>query len=212
MKNKSGNYYKIFVGKNQEYVSIEDEAREFCNTWIKPVHPKDWDWTTRDFEDPKNAPTIEEARAIRDLVLKNINTEKDFFTDLSSMPNVASIKVFLDPKNKNEAFNMEEFAFALEVELEHGKIKDANVTGNHPFLTALIALAHMSESITYYKRLQVMELEAEIFELERKIKQKGLTKKLEKALDEAKASLKESKKELRKRLRMMKDIPVVEET
>ena len=80
-----------------------------------------------------------------------------------------SIKAYLNPTSKYEAFNMEEFAFALKVELEHGKIKDVNVTNNHPFLTAMIALAHMTESLTYYKRLKVMEAEGEIYEIMRKM-------------------------------------------
>ena len=56
------------------------------------------------------------------------------------MKNIEAIKAYLDPKSKNEEFNMKEFAYALKVELEHGKMRDVNVTNNHPFLTAMIAL------------------------------------------------------------------------
>lgn len=46
---------------------------------------------------------------------------------------------------------------ALKVELEQRKIKDVNVMNDHSFLTAMIARAHKKESLTYYKRLKVME-------------------------------------------------------
>jgi hypothetical protein len=58
---------------------------------------------------------------------------------------------------------------ALKVELEQRKIKDVNVTNDHSFLTAMIARAHKKESLTYYKRLKVMEAECEIYEIMRKI-------------------------------------------
>jgi len=52
----------------------------------------------------------------------------------------------------------------LEVELEHGnRFKDANVTNNHPVLTAMIVLAHLKEMMDYYERLEVAELEGDLF-------------------------------------------------
>jgi hypothetical protein len=78
--------------------------------------------------------TAEEARAI----LKEINTEQ--------MP--------IDP---------EEFRAGLDVELEHGtQYKDANVTNNHPIITGMIVLAHMKESLDYYKLLDVAEAEGDL--------------------------------------------------
>ena len=122
-----------------------------------------------------------------------------------------AIKAYLNPKSKHEEFNMEEFAFSLKVELEHGRIKDVNVTNNHPFLTAMISLAHMSESLTYYKRLKVMETEAEIFEILRKIKSKKSGKEeLYKMLAEAEEELIEARAKLAERLEKMDDIPVME--
>ncbi len=57
----------------------------------------------------------------------------------------------------------EDFSKGLEVELEHGTIfKDANVTNNHPILTGKIVLAHLKESLDYYKRLEVAELEGDL--------------------------------------------------
>ena len=57
----------------------------------------------------------------------------------------------------------EAFRVGLEVELEHGtQYPDANVTNNHPVLTALIVLAHLKESLDYYHLLEVAELEGDL--------------------------------------------------
>ncbi|MEF9427517.1 MAG: hypothetical protein L0956_10275 [Candidatus Mariimomonas ferrooxydans] len=59
--------------------------------------------------------------------------------------------------------DLEDFCKGLEVELEHGiTFKDANVTNNHPILTGKIVLAHLKESLDYYKRLEVAELEGDL--------------------------------------------------
>lgn len=56
-----------------------------------------------------------------------------------------------------------EFQRGLEVELEHGiTFPDANVTTNHPLLTARIVLAHLKEMLDYYTRLEVAELEGDM--------------------------------------------------
>jgi len=56
-----------------------------------------------------------------------------------------------------------EFKSGLEVELEHGiQFKDANVTNNHPVLTGKIVLAHLKESLYYYRLLEVAELEGDL--------------------------------------------------
>jgi hypothetical protein len=58
---------------------------------------------------------------------------------------------------------LEDFRQGLEVELEHGIIfEDANVTNNHPILTGKIVLAHFKESLDYYKRLEVAEIEGDL--------------------------------------------------
>lgn len=78
--------------------------------------------------------TAEEAQ----IILREVNTEK--------MP--------IDP---------EEFRAGLDVELEHGtQYKDANVTNNHPIITGMIVLAHMKESLEYYKLLDVAEAEGDL--------------------------------------------------
>lgn len=59
--------------------------------------------------------------------------------------------------------SVEDFRRGLEVELEHGiEFSDSNVTNNHPVLTGKIVLAHLKESLDYYTRLQVAELEGDI--------------------------------------------------
>lgn len=59
--------------------------------------------------------------------------------------------------------DLEDFRIGLEVELEHGtRFKDANVTNNHPVLTAKIVLAHLKETLDYYKLLEVAELEGDM--------------------------------------------------
>ena len=57
----------------------------------------------------------------------------------------------------------EDFRDGLEVELEHGlTFSDANVTNNHPILTGKIVLAHLKETLDYYVRLKVAEIEGDM--------------------------------------------------
>ena len=73
-------------------------------------------------------------------------------------------KAILDRVNvKKMNIDPEEFRKGLEVELEHGtQFGDANVTNNHPILTGMIVLAHMKESLDYYRLLEVAELEGDL--------------------------------------------------
>lgn len=208
MGTKSGAYQDVYIKREDEMVSLKNDVTDFCEKYIKPVHPENWDWSVRDFENPENDPTIDEARAIGAVVYNDLNKNSDTDVDLSTMNNVEAIKAYLNPDSKYERFNMEEFAFALKVELEHGRIKDVNVTSNHPFLTAMIALAHMTESLTYYKRLAVMEAQAEIYEIMRKI-ESSTTGKEEwyKELGKAEQELNEARSGLAERLERMDDIP-----
>ena len=58
---------------------------------------------------------------------------------------------------------IKDFQRGLEVELEHGiRFPEANVTNNHPIITGKIVLAHFKESLDYYQRLEVAELEGDI--------------------------------------------------
>jgi hypothetical protein len=57
----------------------------------------------------------------------------------------------------------DDFRDGLQVELEHGtRYPEANVTNNHPVLTGKIVIAHLKESLGYYRRLKIMELEIDI--------------------------------------------------
>ncbi|MBI4685110.1 MAG: hypothetical protein HY755_07905 [Nitrospirae bacterium] len=64
---------------------------------------------------------------------------------------------------KGMKIDPEQFRIGLEVELEHGTMfKEANITNNHPVLTGKIVLAHFKESLDYYRRLEVAELEGDM--------------------------------------------------
>ena len=58
---------------------------------------------------------------------------------------------------------LETFRKGLEVELEHGtRFEDANVTNNHPILTGKIVIAHLKETMDYYERINVAEMEGDL--------------------------------------------------
>ncbi len=73
-------------------------------------------------------------------------------------------KVILKEVNvEGMKISLADFRAGLEVELEHGtRFKDANVTNNHPLLTGKIVLAHLKETLDYYKRLEIAELEGDL--------------------------------------------------
>ena len=55
------------------------------------------------------------------------------------------------------------FRKGLEVELEHGtRFEDANITNNHPILTGKIVIAHLKETMDYYERIDVAEMEGDL--------------------------------------------------
>ena len=59
-------------------------------------------------------------------------------------------------------FDVEQFRAGMDVELEHGtRDPETDVTGDDPFLTGKIALAHLRELSDYYTRLARMEAEGE---------------------------------------------------
>ena len=90
--------------------------------------------------------------------------------------------ILAEIKAEKMKIEIEEFRKGLEVELEHGLVfKDANVTNNHPVLTGKIVLAHFKESLDYYRRLEVSELEGDLFkavQAKNSAKAKALYKKL----------------------------------
>jgi hypothetical protein len=65
--------------------------------------------------------------------------------------------------NEKTSGHLWEFAYALAVELEHGRERGQNITMNHPLLTGMVVLAHLAEDRLYYARLLVMETEGELF-------------------------------------------------
>ncbi len=74
----------------------------------------------------------------------------------------ATILMALDVENMD--ISPDNFRQGVEVELEHGTMfGDANVTNNHPILTGKIVIAHLKESLDYYKRLEIAELEGDLF-------------------------------------------------
>ena len=84
---------------------------------------------------------------------------------------------------KKMKIDPEEFRRGLEVELEHGtQFDDANVTNNHPILTGTIVLAHMKESLDYYKLLEVAELEGDLLKAVRSKNLKKIEEKYKKLI------------------------------
>ncbi|HUV79450.1 MAG TPA: DUF5661 family protein [Candidatus Bathyarchaeia archaeon] len=64
---------------------------------------------------------------------------------------------------KNMQIPLEDFRKGLEVELEHGtRFEDANITNNHPILTGKIVIAHLKETMDYYRRIDVAEMEGDL--------------------------------------------------
>jgi len=71
--------------------------------------------------------------------------------------------ILAELKTGEMKISLENFRIGLEVELEHGiRFPEANVTNNHPILTGKIVLAHFEESLDYYQRLEVAEIEGDI--------------------------------------------------
>jgi len=72
--------------------------------------------------------------------------------------------IFEKVKPDDLDIDLEEFRKGLEVELEHGTMfEEVNVTNNHPLLTGMIVVAHFKEMLDYYLRLEVAEIEGDIF-------------------------------------------------
>jgi len=71
--------------------------------------------------------------------------------------------VLAELETKDMKISVENFRIGLEVELEHGiRFSEANVTNNHPILTGKIVLAHFKETLDYYQRLEIAEIEGDL--------------------------------------------------
>ncbi|MBI5075394.1 MAG: hypothetical protein HZB62_09575 [Nitrospirae bacterium] len=104
--------------------------------------------------------TIEEVKRVcKELKLEDWTRKKD------DKVTAKDARIILSRVNTEKmAIPLQEFRRGLEVELEHGvRFKDANVTNNHPLLTGKIVLAHLKEMLDYYERLEVAELEGDLF-------------------------------------------------
>ena len=84
----------------------------------------------------------------------------------------------------NMGISLDTFRQGLEVELEHGTIfEDANVTNNHPVLTGKIVLAHLKETMDYYKRIEVAEIEGDLLEAVRSKNMERIESKYKKLIE-----------------------------
>ena len=103
--------------------------------------------------------TLEEVKRICKAIGLNDWTEK---TDPSVSEEEASMILNI-VNTKSMEIPLEDFRKGLEVELEHGiRFEDANVTNNHPILTGKIVIAHLKETMDYYSRLDVAEIEGDL--------------------------------------------------
>jgi hypothetical protein len=83
-------------------------------------------------------------------------------TDAKVTPEEARV-ILQEVNTEGMPIPLVDFVTGLEVELEHGtRFDDANVTNNHPILTGKIVLAHLKETMDYYQRLDVAELEGDL--------------------------------------------------
>ncbi len=107
---------------------------------------------------PEYVTVNEVKRVCRELKIRDWSRLKE----IKILPREAKI-ILKEVNSGGLNIDIDDFSAGLEVELEHGiRFKDANVTNNHPVLTGKIVLAHLKESLDYYKRLEVAELEGDL--------------------------------------------------
>ena len=100
----------------------------------------------------------EVSRVCKDLKIRDWTKLKE--TKVS--PKEAKI-ILAEVNSEKMKIDPEEFRKGLEVELEHGvRFNEANVTNNHPVITGMIVIAHLKESLDYYKLLDVAEFEGDL--------------------------------------------------
>lgn len=107
---------------------------------------------------PEYVTTKEVARVCKEVGLADWSKRK---TAVVSVKEAAKIlKIVNIGKMK---IPLDDFRMGLEVELEHGtRFQDANITNNHPLLTGKIVLAHLKETMDYYRRIDVAEIEGDL--------------------------------------------------
>ena len=107
---------------------------------------------------PDYIPTAEVQRVCRQLSLRDWTGLGDSQVDGSE-----AYRIQQEVGGEALLVSTAEFRKGLEVELEHGlRFPDTNVTNNHPILTGKIVAAHLKESLDYYKRLEIAELEGDL--------------------------------------------------
>ncbi len=107
---------------------------------------------------PDYIPVDEVKRVCKELGLRDWTTLKE-----PAVNTEEARKILTEVNVTGMPIALNDFRIGLEVELEHGTVfSDANVTNNHPLLTGKIVMAHMKESLDYYQRLDVAEIEGDM--------------------------------------------------
>ena len=107
---------------------------------------------------PEYVTVKEVGRVCKELKIRDWSKLKE-----TKIPPKEARTILKEVNVKGMKISIDDFCAGLEVELEHGRrFRDANVTNNHPVLTGKIVLAHLKESLDYYKRLEVAELEGDL--------------------------------------------------
>ena len=75
-----------------------------------------------------------------------------------------AVAKYLGISFKREKFDIVDFTIGMNIELEHGlKFPDTNITDDDPILTGKLALSHLRKFPDYYKRLLLLEDEADTY-------------------------------------------------
>lgn len=107
---------------------------------------------------PDYVPIKEVAEICRKLNIRNWTTLKK-----AEVTTKEAELILAELETGDMKISIENFRIGLEVELEHGiRFPEANVTNNHPILTGKIVLAHFKETLDYYQRLEVAEIEGDL--------------------------------------------------
>jgi len=107
---------------------------------------------------PEYVTKAEVKKACKQLGLKDWSERKD--PQITTEESTIILKV---ANTGGMKVPVEEFRMGLEVELEHGTMyQDTNATNNHPVLTGKIVLAHLKETMDYYERLDVTEIDGDL--------------------------------------------------
>ena len=100
----------------------------------------------------------EVRRVCKDLAIRDWTALKETAATIEE-----ARKILAEVNTGRMRIDEEQFRAGLDVELEHGtRFEDANVTNNHPLVTGMIVLAHMKESLDYYKLLDAAEAEGDL--------------------------------------------------